>query len=544
MATSVTSGVFTWTWTENREVGQFANGDWWVIGPITIQSITPADAAPGDGTHLNGTMVNPTSGSWGLVTDPFNFTQGWDSRSTQTTYDEDLNIARQLPISVVAGSSVVSCTSRASYDPGAGGNPSFMDRARILTVLATAPAAGSFRPTVQGTDKSIRWNKSDIDYTKLRNLTPVAGTPTLTAETDCGYDNGGYIGHYHSNAEINSASPYYNLPVQGGNYGPQHQQQSTLAALLLNMDYPEATKENLAIHFIQWGLDCFSYLENTRVMYAASGGQMGGRKLPVLMAGVLLNDADIISMCSERGGWSAANNRMRFAENQQFRFITEAQIDFLDYTASEVGRANWAPNWEDQPTNTANVWGTSGVSSYRDVTNHQWVGTALAIRIMGLADEWDGVTSGDLGSPYAGAFMDYYSPTGHYQELFPFGNNDVETWIEDAYTAFWGANSDVTISVISGVDHRASYSLDAAPTITLSISGPADAIYYTTNGDTPNSTKTLYSAPFTWGFGADTTNTLKVIATQEGDDASAVVQTAITILPSGTPAAPVNLVIS
>ena len=48
----------TWTFTENVEYGQFANGDYWVLGPVTISSISPDF----DGLS-NGWQVNPSVSS-------------------------------------------------------------------------------------------------------------------------------------------------------------------------------------------------------------------------------------------------------------------------------------------------------------------------------------------------------------------------------------------------------------------------------------------------------------------------------------------------
>ena len=56
MATSVSQNDVTWTFDKEYQVGQFANGEWWVLGPVTITSISPA----WNGT-TNGAMVNPVS---------------------------------------------------------------------------------------------------------------------------------------------------------------------------------------------------------------------------------------------------------------------------------------------------------------------------------------------------------------------------------------------------------------------------------------------------------------------------------------------------
>ena len=40
-ADHVTQYEITWQFNHTYTVGQFANGDWWVVGPVTITNITP-----------------------------------------------------------------------------------------------------------------------------------------------------------------------------------------------------------------------------------------------------------------------------------------------------------------------------------------------------------------------------------------------------------------------------------------------------------------------------------------------------------------------
>ena len=40
-ASSLSQYGITWTFDRDRQVGQYVNGDWWVVGPVTIVNITP-----------------------------------------------------------------------------------------------------------------------------------------------------------------------------------------------------------------------------------------------------------------------------------------------------------------------------------------------------------------------------------------------------------------------------------------------------------------------------------------------------------------------
>ena len=53
-AQSVSQYGITWTFDKPCTVGKFVNGDYWVLGPVTIKEVTPA----WDG-KCNGSMVDP-----------------------------------------------------------------------------------------------------------------------------------------------------------------------------------------------------------------------------------------------------------------------------------------------------------------------------------------------------------------------------------------------------------------------------------------------------------------------------------------------------
>jgi hypothetical protein len=57
-AKSLTQFGITWTFDRDYPTGQFANGDYWVVGPVTITSITPQSTTSGS-TTLHGSMINP-----------------------------------------------------------------------------------------------------------------------------------------------------------------------------------------------------------------------------------------------------------------------------------------------------------------------------------------------------------------------------------------------------------------------------------------------------------------------------------------------------
>jgi len=61
---SISQWGITWTFDQPTEFGNFANGDFWALGPVTITSITPdfQQASIGGGTYwINGMEINPTT---------------------------------------------------------------------------------------------------------------------------------------------------------------------------------------------------------------------------------------------------------------------------------------------------------------------------------------------------------------------------------------------------------------------------------------------------------------------------------------------------
>lgn len=64
-ATSVSQYGITWTFDKNYTVGQFVNGDYWVLDPgdgVRITDISPGYTThPTTGRAMNGSMINPAT---------------------------------------------------------------------------------------------------------------------------------------------------------------------------------------------------------------------------------------------------------------------------------------------------------------------------------------------------------------------------------------------------------------------------------------------------------------------------------------------------
>ena len=159
---SISQHGITWTFSQPVTFGQFVNGDYWVVGPVTVASVSPAPSvAPsnevndlgtnqwGDTglqsntTRRNGSMVVMTPGSG----------QGYDSRGV--TYNAATSVS--FPYALAVNRSLISSKSRLTipsqqlhhaimWTSEKNGNQ-VMQTAAILTCLAAAPPADAFRPT-------------------------------------------------------------------------------------------------------------------------------------------------------------------------------------------------------------------------------------------------------------------------------------------------------------------------------------------------------------------------------------------------------------
>ena len=317
---SISQYGITWTFDKEYEYGQFANGDYWVIGPVRIVKITPESKAilgtttisgftPGSGPNasiriMNGSVINPAPGN---VQAYDNEMYRWVPSASSTrlygaNYNSSLNVALDVsssnPLTLPAGTSLISTI---SYKAG---NRPQLKTAAVLTVLNAPAPAGSFRPPYCGTDKSIKFNKSRIHYTILSSLSLTGVTSELYSAA-----NGqalvaklkrvwiDYFNEFGGGTQY--TSPLDNMPW----YGREYEAFTGEASLLLNASSPDLTrifnitKEDLAIGLIQIGIDNYGVLTNGG-FWVCNGGLNIGRKWPILLAGVLLDDNSMKNIAS------------------------------------------------------------------------------------------------------------------------------------------------------------------------------------------------------------------------------------------------------
>jgi hypothetical protein len=286
--------------------GTFANGDYWVVGSVNIEGISP-DSITGDGSKttttsegtwvvqngrtVHGSMVNPSPRLYS--------TQGYDGnlRSYDNTLNVAFNVSESNLLQVHVDSSLVSSISL--HHPG----KVKLKTAAILTVLDSAPETNSFRYAYCSGDKTIEFNISDLDYSLLEELDTIATTPSLSVvernfeRVWLDYMPAGVGSYIH---------PSDNMPEYSRNMSFQIGDAALMLHLKLDDDeaVSNAMKKTLLIRLVQLGIDLYGITQDGgEENWYNNGGVASGRKFPILFAGLMLHDDDMKAIGEKSGDY-------------------------------------------------------------------------------------------------------------------------------------------------------------------------------------------------------------------------------------------------
>lgn len=488
-ANSVSHYGITWTFSSDRPTGTFVNGEPWVVGPVTITNINPNPTQSVHGVQ-HGSMINPMPEK----------TFGFDDHpviSRDVVYEASKNVALSFPFTLKVNDVLVSAYSQYEY-------PTFLRTVCALTVLPAPPAEGSFRPSIFGTDRTVKWNVNQLDWSVLKNYAAVPSTPSRAVIAAQVPPLPWF--EWSTSWSGNLLQPRDNTADGNKQYGRETAAKFGQVGLWLNTNQPLADKRDIAIQMIQNGIDIYAYVKNGGGYYH-DGGHKCGRKLPLVMAAMMLNDADLRKM---------AGDPNIFQEDTQTFFVTQADVGrALDpghetYLQQDVGMGEWGirHRWEPNQDNRSNN------AIYRLVVGPGMMGPWVAAYLMGAPSTWN--------HPAAFAYMDRYKAT--------FGGGSVFT--DEMYNKHRGGGVIVppVESAISPVITPPGGSFDGLQKVTISSATSGATIYYTLNGNTPGTSDAVYSGPLT----VSTNTTLKAIAYKSGINPSAVT-TAVFSLGAGAP---------
>jgi hypothetical protein len=454
----------TWTFDKDYTTGQFANGDYWVVGPVTIIGITPASVEV-NGRIINGSMVNPSP--------KLGKKQGYDSAmygsyARPGDYDPGLNAARPNgrdlsaanPLVLQPGSSLVSTISTPETD-----GRTQLKVAAVLTVLDRAAPDGSFRPPYSGADKTVRFNKSQLDYSLLAGLKPVPGSPGLaTVES---YFERPWLDHIPG-WPGRSHHPADNMP----DYDRDVTTRVGLGAIMLHLNFVNQRKETLLVRYTQLGIDLFGIIQD--------GGnenwlQDTGRKFPVLFAGLVLNDPGMKGIGEKSGDYAHTApygpdnpppDLIRFEEDEMVFYVTQLDVDMthspqwkpdrrdamqLAYEEEDIGLPEWGKVRLYDRTTINKYWKTS----YRQVIGQAYGGFVLAMHIMGAKDLWNNDVLFDYTDRYMRVETDW-------RQTSRFVENMWDTYRKD-YGPVWTISPTLNIKAVGGsvakAPNKAAYNL-------------------------------------------------------------------------------------
>jgi hypothetical protein len=365
------------------------NGDYYVVGPVTITAIDPAPTT--SSPYLNGSVKDlPTA----------NQKSGFDSRLNDGTDESwwfDATLRSYPPITLQPGDALVSSISLAAIhsDPevmrASDMSASPVKTVSVLTVVSAAQTADAFRPSYCDRGQTI-YHANSLQ----RNLLPSLAQPNPTNTPPLSTFENWYRRPWIDTNPFLFDAPADYMP----SYGQHIAFADSYAAMLLELDFPADQKVNLTNYFVQYGIDLYGCL-NAGVGWPAFGGHRSGRKLPIIFAGILLNNSGMMNV--------SPNHPNQFGEDMQTVYVDlippsgtytaawqGAKVIYgghygVTANGTPVSAGLYGPYEQLQPSNWPLINGNEqlGEAYRRCCTSVSWVGEALAIRILKAQNVWN-----------------------------------------------------------------------------------------------------------------------------------------------------------
>jgi len=389
---SISQHGITWTFREPARIGRFINGDWYVVGPVTITAIEPkplyGDEIPRrELDHLdkerrpehrvrNGLMVNP----------PAEMKVAYDS-GVRNWFDPSL--IQRPPVTIKPGDSLVSTISmpknlvlaaqlRNKIERGFD-DSSPIRTAAVLTCVGGPQPPDAFRPAFCDRRQRI-YLARDLKRELLPTAAATKSMPNVRRYVR--FTERPWVGTCFFGFE----EPVENMPQYGLEYG----RVVGISALLLCTNLTPQQKEPLLVNYVQVGIDIGGMVRSGHPGWTGWGGHGSGRKLPIVFAGLMLGDEELANV-------NRSFPKASFGEDEQTAYgecWTGAKVVFAGHSgidaASGAGRSRnsgWGPYEHLQPSEWKEGQNTS--EAYRRCcTSVGWVAQALALRLMHAEKAW------------------------------------------------------------------------------------------------------------------------------------------------------------
>lgn len=307
-ADSIAQYGITWEFDDLYECGQYVNGDWWVVGPVQVTSITRPQA----NANRDGSGVNPSGDC-----------NPYDNRISASYTPYSGNVANSLPLTLSPGESLCSVISHVNKSDSPN-NDTWLKVLAVLTCVSEAPAANAFRPNFNGATK-YEFTTDDVNYAALPSLS-VSGSPTSQATLIACIERPWPL-HTHEYVE-RQTHPSDNFPgglsyaAAGITYGRDLTTcLGECYCVAMSNAATVGDKTNLVNAMVQKGIDTYGALK-AGAHWIANGGHNGGKKAIILFAGKLLNDAGMLAIGTDY----PVSSTGYFAEDMQTFEVAAADV--------------------------------------------------------------------------------------------------------------------------------------------------------------------------------------------------------------------------
>jgi hypothetical protein len=388
---SITKDSITWTFSQAVPVGQFVNGDYYVVGPVTVTSITPAPqtSAP----YENGSVLNlPTKDGKSAFDQRLNdgTDESWWFNASERVYP---------PISLKPGDALVSSVSlsAAQYhnvpEVMRSGDKSCSPVASVsvLTVLQAAVSSDAFRPSYCDRNQTI-YHADSLQ----RQLLPSVAPPKPNAVPSLSQFETWLRRPWIDMNPFLFDAPAEYMP----NYGAYVGFAVSYTGLLLSLNFTPAQKVNLTNYFVQYGIDLYGSLK-AGYGWPAFGGHRSGRKMPIVLAGILLQNDSMKNVSTYFPD--------KFGEDMQTLYISSlppagsftkawqgATVIYgghygVHSDGTPVSAGLYGPYEQLQPRNWPLLTPTEqlGEAYRRCCTSLCWIGEALTMHLLGAESIWN-----------------------------------------------------------------------------------------------------------------------------------------------------------
>ena len=392
---SVSEYGITWTFDQPARVGQFINGDWYVVGPVTVVKVNPAprygnEVADDELDGREKVPVGQRCRNGSMLNLPARREVGWDSGIINYYHPEH---RARLPIALNPGDSLASSISLKKgekvtyqYHPGTmrgEGDNSPVKTVAVLTCVAAPLPPDAFRPGFCGHDPKM-YLARDLKRDLLPHFDRPTGAPDPVQFADL------IRRPWCDSGFFSFDVPQESMP----NYAQANAQILANAVLLACCERKPEDKERLLLRVVQIGLDYYSLIRNGHPGWACHGGHGSGRKFPIVFAGAMLGDDSIANI-------NRSFPQAQFGEDEQTAYgdgWTGAQVVFTGHSGIDhvtgIGRDYvragnpWGP-YEHLPPDKWVPEEFRSEAYRRANTSTCFVAQCLVLRAMKLERNWN-----------------------------------------------------------------------------------------------------------------------------------------------------------